>query len=102
MAADSTVVRFEDISLKFGETTALDHVSFEMGAGDSRVVLGAAGSGKTTLLKTALGLVKPDSGRLYVFGQDVTDLEESAWFEIRARMGILFQEGGLFDFDGCC
>jgi phospholipid/cholesterol/gamma-HCH transport system ATP-binding protein len=97
MAGDSTVLRFDGISLKFGETVALDHVSFELSAGECRVVLGAAGAGKTTLLKVALGLVRPDSGRLYVFGEDVTDLKESAWFDIRAKMGILFQEGGLFD-----
>ena len=54
-----------DVSLHFGETPALDHVSFEMDAGETRVVLGAAGSGKTMLLKTALGLVKPDSGRIF-------------------------------------
>ena len=79
-------------------TPALDHVSFSMKAGETRVVFGAAGSGKTTMLKAALGLVKPDSGRIFLFGQDVTELErESAWFDIRARMGILFQEGGLFD-----
>jgi len=97
MAEDSTVVRFEDVSVSFGDTKALDHVSFEMRAGDSRVILGASGSGKTTLLKTALGLVKADSGRLYVFGEDVTNLKESGWFDIRAKMGVLFQEGGLFD-----
>lgn len=92
-----TVLRFEDVSLHFGEAIALDHVSFEMHPGDTRIVLGAAGSGKTTLLKVALGLVEPDSGRIYVFGQDATDLKESDWFNLRARMGILFQEGGLFD-----
>jgi len=97
MSDGSIFLRFDDVSVRFGETTALDHVSFEIAGGESRIVYGIAGSGKTTLLKAALGLVKVDSGRIYVFGQDVTDLEESAWFEIRARMGILFQEGGLFD-----
>ena len=91
------VLRFEDVSLRFDDTPALDHVSFEMTPGDTRIVLGAAGSGKTTLLKAALGLVKPDSGRIYVFGQDTTDFKESDWFRIRRKMGILFQEGGLFD-----
>jgi phospholipid/cholesterol/gamma-HCH transport system ATP-binding protein len=91
------VLRFEEISLHFGDAPALDRVSFSLAAGDSRIVLGVAGSGKTTLLKVALGLVKPDSGRLFVFGQDVTNLKESHWFDLRARMGILFQEGGLFD-----
>jgi phospholipid/cholesterol/gamma-HCH transport system ATP-binding protein len=97
MAGDSTVVRFEDVSLSFGTTPALAHVSFEVKAGETRVVLGAAGSGKTMLLKTALGLVKPDSGRIYLFGRDVTDLKESQLFDIRSQVGILFQEGGLFD-----
>lgn len=97
MSQDATVVRFEDVSLHFGETPALDHVSFSMKAGETRVVLGAAGSGKTMLLKTAVGLVKPDSGRVFLFGQDVTQWTESQMFDIRAKVGILFQEGGLFD-----
>jgi phospholipid/cholesterol/gamma-HCH transport system ATP-binding protein len=97
MPGDSTVVRFRDVSLSFGRTPALAHVSFEIKAGETRVVLGAAGSGKTMLLKTTVGLVKPDSGRIYLFGQDVTDLKESELFDIRAKVGILFQEGGLFD-----
>ena len=97
MPGDSTVVRFKDVSLSFGTTPALAHVSFEIKAGETRVVLGAAGSGKTMLLKTTVGLVKPDSGRIYLFGQDVTDLKESELFDIRAKVGILFQEGGLFD-----
>src|ERR1700720_576649 len=97
MPGDSIIVRFEDVSLSFGAIPALTHVSFEIKAGETRVVLGAAGSGKTMLLKTAVGLVKPDSGRIYLFGQDVTDLKESQLFDIRAKVGILFQEGGLFD-----
>jgi phospholipid/cholesterol/gamma-HCH transport system ATP-binding protein len=91
------VLRFEDVSLHFGDAPALDRVSFELHPGDTRIVLGVAGSGKTTVLKVALGLVKPDSGRIYLFGKDATDLKESDWFDLRSRMGILFQEGGLFD-----
>jgi phospholipid/cholesterol/gamma-HCH transport system ATP-binding protein len=97
MPVDSTVLRFDNVSLHFGDSPALDHVSFQMGPGETLIVLGAAGSGKTTLLKTALGLVKPDSGRIYLFGQDVTDFKESELFDLRAKVGILFQEGGLFD-----
>jgi phospholipid/cholesterol/gamma-HCH transport system ATP-binding protein len=96
-AESQEVLRFEDVSLHFDDTPALDHVSFQMSAGETRVVLGAAGSGKTMLLKTAVGLVRHDSGRVYVFGEDITHLSESRLFEIRARVGILFQEGGLFD-----
>ena len=91
------VLRFDDVSLHFGDTPALDRVSFVMGAGDTRLVLGGAGSGKTMLLKTAVGLVKPDSGRIFLFGQDITPLSENELFNIRSKVGILFQEGGLFD-----
>jgi phospholipid/cholesterol/gamma-HCH transport system ATP-binding protein len=96
-AAEPSVVRFEDVCLFFGETPALDHLSFSMKAGETCVVLGAAGSGKTQLLKTTVGLVKADSGRVFLFDQDVTRWTENQMFDIRARVGILFQEGGLFD-----
>jgi phospholipid/cholesterol/gamma-HCH transport system ATP-binding protein len=95
--SDSSVVRFEDVSLHFGDTPALDHVSFSMGPGETRVVFGAAGSGKTVLLKVAVGLLKPDSGRVFLFGHDITHASERELFDLRARVGILFQEGALFD-----
>jgi phospholipid/cholesterol/gamma-HCH transport system ATP-binding protein len=95
--ATDEVLRFEDVSLHFDKTPALDHVSFAMNAGETRVVFGAAGSGKTMMLKTALGLQKADSGRVILFGEDVTDFKESAMYPIRTKVGILFQEGGLFD-----
>lgn len=94
---DSTILRFEDVSLHFDATAALDHVSFQMQPGQTYVVLGAAGSGKTMLLKVAVGLVRADSGRVSLFGQDITRLREQDLFDKRARVGILFQEGGLFD-----
>jgi phospholipid/cholesterol/gamma-HCH transport system ATP-binding protein len=97
MASDSAIVRFKDVSVDFGGTPALEHLSFEMQAGETCILFGAAGSGKTTLLKAAMGLVKPDSGNVYLFGQDITRLKEQDLFDIRARVGILFQEGGLFD-----
>jgi phospholipid/cholesterol/gamma-HCH transport system ATP-binding protein len=95
--ATAEVLRFADVSLHFDQTPALDGVSFAMNAGETRVVFGAAGSGKTMLLKTALGLQKPDSGQVILFGEDITDLKESLQFPIRSKVGILFQEGGLFD-----
>jgi phospholipid/cholesterol/gamma-HCH transport system ATP-binding protein len=95
--SDSVIVRFDDVSLHFDSTCALDHVSFEMRAGETNVVFGAAGSGKTMLLKVAVGLVRHDSGHVFLFGQDITHLKEQDLFDLRARVGILFQEGGLFD-----
>ena len=91
------VVGFDDVNLAFGNTPALVHVSFSMRAGETRVVLGAAGSGKTMLLKTAVGLVKPDSGHISLFGEEVTGRKESELYGLRSKVGILFQEGGLFD-----
>ena len=96
-SAGDAVVDFEDVNLAFGDAPALVHISFKMKAGETRVVLGAAGSGKTTLLKTAVGLVAPDSGRIRLFGQEVTGRKESQLFDVRSKVGILFQEGGLFD-----
>lgn len=95
--SDPPVVSFEDVNLAFGETPALVHLSFSMRAGETRIVLGAAGSGKTMLLKTTVGLVRPDSGRISLFGQEVTGRKESQLYEVRSKVGILFQEGGLFD-----
>lgn len=92
-----TVLEFEHVTVQLEDVKALDDVCFRMRAGETRVIVGAAGSGKTVLLKTALGLIRPDSGRVRVFGQDITRLREKELFDIRSRVGVLFQEGGLFD-----
>jgi phospholipid/cholesterol/gamma-HCH transport system ATP-binding protein len=92
-----SVLRFDHVTVRYAATTALDDLSFELLAGETRVIFGAAGSGKTVLLKTALGLEKPESGKVYVFGRDITTMNERDLFTIRSRIGVLFQEGGLFD-----
>lgn len=95
--SDSIVVRFEDVTLDFDGAPVLDRVSFEVAAGQSKVILGAASSGKTVLLKLALGLLQPSSGKVFLLGHDITRMRERQLFEIRSQVGILFQEGGLFD-----
>lgn len=92
-----TILRFDDVSVVFEDEAVLSHVSFAAGEGESRVIVGAAGSGKTVLLKTALGLIKPVSGKVYAFGRDVTTMRERELFEIRSKIGMLFQESALFD-----
>lgn len=94
--ADAILV-FDKICFGFDDQPVLCDVSFTVGRGTSLVLLGAAGSGKTVLLKLALGLLRPTGGRILLFGQDVTDLGERDWYDVRARVGVLFQEGGLFD-----
>jgi phospholipid/cholesterol/gamma-HCH transport system ATP-binding protein len=96
-SAGESLLRVENISVRFDELIALEGISFQMGPGETRVVLGAAGSGKTTLLKACLGLIRVSSGRVYLFGHDITDMDERALFDIRSQVGVLFQEGGLFD-----
>ncbi len=92
-----SVLRFEHVTLTFDQGPVLNDVSFDIREGETRIILGSAASGKTVLLKTALGLLRPDSGRVLVFGQDITGLSEAELFDMRARVGVLFQEGGLFD-----
>ncbi len=95
--AQPSILRFEHVTVSFEGEPALSDLSFDAAEGESRVILGAAGSGKTVLLKTALGLAKPDSGNVSVFGRDIGGLPEHALFEIRSRIGMLFQESALFD-----
>jgi phospholipid/cholesterol/gamma-HCH transport system ATP-binding protein len=97
MADLPVILRFDQVTVSFDTGHALEDVSFEAREGESRVILGAAGSGKTVLLKTALGLLKPDSGCVYAFGKDLTTMNEKELFEIRSRIGMLFQESALFD-----
>jgi phospholipid/cholesterol/gamma-HCH transport system ATP-binding protein len=94
---ETPVLRFDGVTVAFDDVTALADVSFYAYEGESRVIMGAAGSGKTVLLKAALGLVKPQSGKVFAFGRDLTALTETELFEIRSRMGMLFQESALFD-----
>jgi phospholipid/cholesterol/gamma-HCH transport system ATP-binding protein len=91
------ILRFEHVNVSFEGVEALRDLNFEAREGESRVILGAAGSGKTVLLKTALGLVRPDSGKVFVFGRDISGMQEHELFDIRSRIGMLFQESALFD-----
>jgi phospholipid/cholesterol/gamma-HCH transport system ATP-binding protein len=95
--AERVLLRFERVTLRFDDKVVLDRVDWELREGDTCVILGAAGSGKTVLLKTALGLIHPDEGKVTLFGKDSTSMPEREIGDLRAQVGILFQEGGLFD-----
>ncbi len=99
MAEDSKepVLRFDHVKVSFDDQVALEDLSFAAYPGESRVILGAAGAGKTVLLKVALGLVKPEAGKVFAFGKDLSTMRERDLFEIRSKMGMLFQESALFD-----
>ena len=92
-----SILRFEHVTVRFEGSDALADVSFDACQGESRVILGAAGSGKTVLLKTALGLIRPDEGKVFAFDRDLTVMPEHDLFDIRSKIGMLFQESALFD-----
>jgi len=96
---DSSVhaIEFQDVHLAFEENQVLRGISFVLPFGETKALFGVAGSGKSTILKLALGLLKPDSGRILVLGSDVTQMREEDLFALRAKIGIVFQEGALFD-----
>jgi phospholipid/cholesterol/gamma-HCH transport system ATP-binding protein len=85
------------VTLAFEDKPVLADVSFQVARGETLVLLGVAASGKSVLLKLLLGLLKPDSGQVLVEGQDIVPLSERQLDTVRRRMGIVFQEGALFD-----
>jgi phospholipid/cholesterol/gamma-HCH transport system ATP-binding protein len=91
------VVVFEGVSIAFDRKTVLDDISFSVDHGETRIILGPAGGGKSVLMKLANGLLRPDSGRIQVFGQEVSSMPERDLFKLRAKIGMVFQESALFD-----
>jgi phospholipid/cholesterol/gamma-HCH transport system ATP-binding protein len=92
-----TVAEFERVTLRFGDKVALRDISFGLERGETKVVLGAAGSGKSVLLKLTMGLLQADEGRITVLGQEITHKSEEDLYELRRQIGMVFQEGALFD-----
>lgn len=90
-------IEFHDVSLAFDDQVVLDNVSFTVAPGEMKLMLGESGGGKSMILKLVLGLEKPDSGEIFVDGEEVTRLPEPELNRIREKMGIVFQEGALFD-----
>jgi phospholipid/cholesterol/gamma-HCH transport system ATP-binding protein len=91
------VVVFDRVSLAFDEKVILKEVSFTLISGHTKIILGASGAGKSMTLKIILGLQKADSGVVWVNGERVDQLTEDAMMRVRADLGMVFQEGALFD-----
>jgi phospholipid/cholesterol/gamma-HCH transport system ATP-binding protein len=91
------IVIFDRVSLAFDEQVVLDEVSFTLIVGHTKVILGASGAGKSTILKLVLGLICPDSGVVWVNGERVDQLSEAQLMAVRSDLGMVFQEGALFD-----
>jgi len=91
------VVEFKDVSITFDVKPVLQNISFSVDRGQTLILLGPAGTGKSVLLKLANGLLKPDSGSIRIFGQEITTMPERELYELRAQIGMVFQESALFD-----
>jgi phospholipid/cholesterol/gamma-HCH transport system ATP-binding protein len=93
----SDVIVFENVSIAFENNPVLDGISFRLARGETKAIFGVAGSGKSTLLKLASGLIMPDEGTIRVLGDRINDKSEEYLFELRRKVGIVFQESALFD-----
>src|SRR6267143_6930192 len=90
-------IEFRDVSKAFGDNVVLDHVSFDVLPAETVCILGRSGVGKSVSLHHIMGFLKPDSGRVIVAGQDITDYTEMQLQRIRKKVTMVFQNGALFD-----
>lgn len=90
-------IEFREVKLAFDEQVVLDGVSFTVRRGETKIVLGGSGSGKSTIINLILGLIKPDAGTILIDGEDITDFDDQEMMRVRRKIGMVFQEGALFD-----
>lgn len=90
-------IEFQDVCLAFDDKIVLDHISMSIRRGECKIILGRSGGGKSTIIRLVLGLLKPDSGRILIDGEDITDYSEVEMMSVRQKIGMVFQEGALFD-----
>jgi phospholipid/cholesterol/gamma-HCH transport system ATP-binding protein len=90
-------IEFRNVMLAFDDKVILDNLSFKVMKGETKIILGGSGGGKSTIIKLVLGLLKPDEGQVLVDGEDVTNYSEERMMNVRKNIGMVFQEGALFD-----
>jgi phospholipid/cholesterol/gamma-HCH transport system ATP-binding protein len=91
------MIEFRQVVKAFNDQVVLDGVSFRIARGETKLIMGASGSGKSTILKLILGLIRPEAGRILIEDRDISGLDEKQLGAVRQRMGMVFQEGALFD-----
>lgn len=91
------MIEFRQVQKYFDDEAVLEDVSFKINPGETKIILGASGSGKSTILKLILGLIRPDAGHIRVQDSDITGLSERELVRVRGAIGMVFQEGALFD-----
>jgi len=94
--ADSeNIIEVENLITHYGERVILNGINLTVGTGEIRVIMGGSGSGKTTLMRNLLGLNKPTSGSIRIFGKDITKISKRELYALRRKMGVAFQGGAL-------
>lgn len=95
--ADQPEVRFEHVSIGFDGHSVLTDINFSANTGEMIIILGPSGGGKSILLKLTNGLLRPDSGSIWVFGEEISSMPERDLYAFRSNIGMVFQESALFD-----
>jgi len=90
-------IEFRNVTMIFDDRKILNNLSFKVMKGETKIILGGSGCGKSTTIKLVLGLLKPDEGQILVDGEDITNYSESQMMSVRKKIGMIFQEGALFD-----
>src|SRR5438309_7049051 len=90
-------IEFRHVDFSYDDNAVLDDLSFQVMKGEIKIILSGSGGGKSTILKLILGLLKPDDGQVLIEGEDITNHDESQLKPVRDKIGMVFQEGGLFD-----
>ncbi len=90
-------IEFRDVTIEYDGRKVLNSLSFKVMKGETKIILGGSGCGKSTTIKLVLGLIKPDSGQVLVNGEDITHYTEIDMMRVRRKIGMIFQEGALFD-----
>lgn len=91
------MIKISHLNKSFNNQVVLNDINLEIQEGEIVVILGQSGSGKSVLLKHLIGLLRPDSGSIWIKGADITQLTEKELLNVRKDIGYLFQEGALFD-----
>src|SRR5213082_692673 len=90
-------IEFRHVDFSYDDNAVLDDLSFKVAKSEIKIILSGSGGGKSTILKLILGLLKPDEGEIFVDGEEVTEMDETELRHVRNKIGMVFQEGGLFD-----
>jgi len=93
----NSAIEFNGVTMAYEDRVILDEVSFTVNPGETKIVMGGSGTGKSTILKLVLGLIKPQEGRILIDGDDITGMTEAGLTEVRRKIGMVFQDGALFD-----